>query len=53
LRLTGAPGLRRDVDTPADVTEAVLLGVGPSTAAVLDQLGLAGAAPPRQGTMRR
>lgn len=52
LRLTGAPGLRRDVDTPADLAEAVLLGVGPSTAAVLDELGLAGARSPGRGTMR-
>lgn len=54
--LRAAPGLRRDVDTPADLAEALLLGVGPSTGTVLDALGpqataLAGARPPGQGTM--
>ena len=32
------PGLRRDVDDPADLDEAVALGVGPHTAAVLGRL---------------
>lgn len=32
------PGLRRDVDDPADLDEAVALGVGPHTAAVLAAL---------------
>ncbi|MBM7805525.1 2-phospho-L-lactate guanylyltransferase [Geodermatophilus bullaregiensis] len=32
------PGLRRDVDTPADLTAAVVLGVGPATAALLPGL---------------
>lgn len=55
--LAGAPGLRRDVDTPDDLAAAVLLGVGPSTAAVLAELGphalaLAGACSPGGGTMR-
>ena len=55
-----APGLRRDVDTPADLAEAVALGVGVSTAAVAAGLDLAaagcssgGARSPRQGTMHR
>ena len=34
LELPGTPALRRDVDTPADLREAVALGVGASTAAV-------------------
>jgi 2-phospho-L-lactate/phosphoenolpyruvate guanylyltransferase len=33
--LEAAPGLRRDVDTDADLVAAVALGVGPATAAVL------------------
>jgi 2-phospho-L-lactate guanylyltransferase len=34
IRLSGAwPSLRRDVDTPADLAEALALGVGPRTAA--------------------
>ncbi|MBL7326000.1 2-phospho-L-lactate guanylyltransferase, partial [Escherichia coli] len=33
VELTGAwPGLRCDVDTPADLTAARQLGVGPATA---------------------
>ena len=55
-----APGLRRDVDTPADLAEAVALGVGVSTGAVAAGLDLAaagsspaGARSPRQGTMHR
>ena len=34
LELPGTPALRRDVDTPADLREAVALGVGTRTAAV-------------------
>lgn len=37
--LVGSPGLRRDVDTPQDLAEALRLGVGPRTAAVVAQLG--------------
>ncbi|MEX5717620.1 2-phospho-L-lactate guanylyltransferase [Geodermatophilus maliterrae] len=32
------PGLRRDVDTPADLTAAAVLGVGTATAALLPRL---------------
>ena len=32
LGLDGIPGLRRDVDTPADLREAVTLGLGPYSA---------------------
>ena len=32
--LAAAPGLRQDVDTPADLARALRLGVGPRTAAV-------------------
>jgi 2-phospho-L-lactate guanylyltransferase len=35
VELPGPPGLRRDVDTPDDLREAVALGVGPRTAAVV------------------
>lgn len=43
--LTGAwPGLRRDVDTPADLAEALALGVGPRTTAAYQ--GFAGAETP-------
>lgn len=35
VRLDAAPGLRRDVDTAAELREARELGVGPATAAVL------------------
>jgi 2-phospho-L-lactate guanylyltransferase len=38
VELPGAPGLRLDVDTPADLAEALLLGVGAATAAVLQAL---------------
>jgi 2-phospho-L-lactate guanylyltransferase len=38
VELPGAPGLRLDVDTPADLAEALLLGVGAATAAVLRKL---------------
>lgn len=45
---TIAPGLRRDVDTAAELREAVALGVGPRTADVVGALaGLAGAPAPR------
>lgn len=50
VELPGTPALRRDVDTPADLTDAVALGVGPHTAAALDRQGPF--CPPRlQGTM--
>ena len=52
LELAGAAGLRRDVDLPGDLAEAVALGVGPSTAAVLSWIE-EGGRPPRQGTMHR
>ncbi|MBC7677976.1 MAG: 2-phospho-L-lactate guanylyltransferase [Pseudorhodobacter sp.] len=35
VELDGAPALRRDVDTPNDLAAALLLGVGPSTAAAV------------------
>jgi 2-phospho-L-lactate guanylyltransferase len=38
VELTGAPGLRRDVDTPADLVAAVELGLGRHTAAVVRDL---------------
>jgi 2-phospho-L-lactate guanylyltransferase len=38
LELPGGAGLRRDVDTPADLVEALVLGVGPATAAVVASL---------------
>ena len=41
VELTAGPGLRRDVDTPEDLREAVVLGVGPATSAVLAALRLA------------
>jgi 2-phospho-L-lactate guanylyltransferase len=42
LLLDGIPGLRRDVDTPADLRAAVVLGVGARTTAVAgDLLGVA------------
>ena len=34
------PGLRRDVDTPADLEAAMAIGVGPATAAVLGERDL-------------
>jgi 2-phospho-L-lactate/phosphoenolpyruvate guanylyltransferase len=55
--LPGSPRLRRDVDTPADLVEALALGVGPATRAALASLGpdaiavVAGARSPGQGTM--
>jgi 2-phospho-L-lactate guanylyltransferase len=56
--LPGAPGLRRDVDTPGDLAQALALGLGHSTATVLDDLGpdalgLAESRSPGQGTMLR
>jgi 2-phospho-L-lactate guanylyltransferase len=38
VELSAAPGLRRDVDTPYDLRQAVALGVGPATRAVLADL---------------
>lgn len=38
LLLDGIPGLRRDVDTPADLRTAVALGTGPRTMAVAGEL---------------
>lgn len=55
--LPGGAGLRRDVDTPGDLAEAVALGVGPATGAVLARWGPdavaaagAGARAPVRGT---
>jgi 2-phospho-L-lactate guanylyltransferase len=40
VALTGDwPSLRRDVDTPADLAEAVRLGVGPRTGAIVMSIG--------------
>jgi 2-phospho-L-lactate guanylyltransferase len=39
LPLRGVDSLRRDVDTRADLREAIRLGVGPATTAVLTELG--------------
>ncbi|MGY1746711.1 2-phospho-L-lactate guanylyltransferase [Blastococcus sp. SYSU D00695] len=45
VALAGAwPGLRRDVDTPADLAAAAALGLGPTTAALLPRLPARGAA---------
>ncbi|MDT7572277.1 MAG: 2-phospho-L-lactate/phosphoenolpyruvate guanylyltransferase [Actinomycetota bacterium] len=38
VELPGPPGLRLDVDTPADLAAALLLGVGPATAAAARSL---------------
>lgn len=38
LTTLDVPSLRRDVDTPADLRDAVILGVGPRTSSVLDAL---------------
>lgn len=38
VELVAGPGLRRDVDTPADLDAVALLGVGPHTRAVLERL---------------
>jgi 2-phospho-L-lactate guanylyltransferase len=40
-RLEAGPGLRHDVDTAADLSDATALGLGPRTAAVLGAAGLA------------
>ena len=42
LSLDGVPGLRRDVDTPADLRSAVELGAGARTTALLAKYGLLG-----------
>ena len=39
VELPGGPGLRLDVDTPADLARALALGVGAATAAVAARLG--------------
>ena len=39
VELPGGPGLRLDVDTPADLAKALALGVGAATAAVAARLG--------------
>jgi len=38
LGLAGLPGLRRDVDTPADLSDAAALGLGPRTAPLAAEL---------------
>jgi 2-phospho-L-lactate guanylyltransferase len=38
LDLDGVPGLRRDVDTPDDLRDAVALGIGPRTAPLAAEL---------------
>ena len=38
LDLDGVPGLRRDVDTPADLRDAVALGLGPRSAPLAAEL---------------
>ena len=42
VELAAPPGLRRDVDTPDDLREALALGVGPCTAEVVLALGTRG-----------
>ncbi|MFP5219598.1 MAG: 2-phospho-L-lactate guanylyltransferase [Actinomycetes bacterium] len=51
--LAAADGVRRDVDTMADLRDALALGVGPRTAAVAADLGVAAVAcrSPAPGTM--
>src|SRR5690606_31643972 len=44
LAVDGIPSVRRDVDTVADLLEALALGVGPATAALVPRLGLDAAA---------
>jgi len=44
-----APGLRRDVDTLADLVEAVRLGLGPASAGLLADLAPAGLLPGGRG----
>ncbi len=48
VTLTGIDSLRRDVDTAADLTAAIALGVGPRTAAVLASIGVDLSAPPAE-----
>lgn len=45
ITLTGVPSVRRDVDTPEDLREALALGVGPRTAATCAAYTAAGQAP--------
>ncbi|WP_344971395.1 2-phospho-L-lactate guanylyltransferase [Salinactinospora qingdaonensis] len=40
LTLADVASVRRDVDTPADLREAIALGVGPHTAKIVARLGL-------------
>jgi 2-phospho-L-lactate guanylyltransferase len=47
LDLTDVPGLRRDVDTAADLSSAAGLGLGPRTAAIAPQLLVRNARPGR------
>lgn len=47
LDLADVPGLRRDVDTPADLNSAAGLGLGPRTAAIAPQLLVRSARPDR------
>jgi 2-phospho-L-lactate/phosphoenolpyruvate guanylyltransferase len=47
LALDDVAGLRRDVDTPADLAGAAALGLGPATAALLRRLVLPAPADPR------
>lgn len=44
LALTDVPGLRRDVDTAADLTDAAGLGLGPRTAVIAPELLRSGCA---------
>ncbi|MFJ3793803.1 2-phospho-L-lactate guanylyltransferase [Kitasatospora sp. NPDC090091] len=48
LRLAGVDSVRRDVDTGADLGEALALGVGPHTAALSARLGYSPAPPAAQ-----
>lgn len=50
--LVAAPGLRRDVDTPDDLQEALRLGVGPRTAAVATGLAATRLLPPPDDEQR-
>ena len=45
--MADVPGLRRDVDTPADLSSAAGLGLGPRTAAIAQQLLVRSARPGR------
>lgn len=51
VELCASPGLRRDVDTPDDLSAALALGVGPHTTAAV--VGTVGVGSPSGGTMRR